>query len=123
MKIKLSGDGTRAGKKKHLVNFSYTIIGEDTCRSKQGNYLLAIVRCPESNKCIKAVLNGLIEEFEELSSITLNGQVVEVQKYLGGDLKFLNQIMSIAGFSALYSCLWCKCHKDDKYDMQKKNGP
>ena len=53
----------RPGKKKHLVNFTYTIIGEDTCKAEQGNYLLAIVICPETNECLKEVLNSLVEEF------------------------------------------------------------
>ena len=91
MKLKLSGDGTRAGKNKHLVNLTLTIVGEETCKSEQGNYLLAIVRCPKTNECLKATLNGLIDEFDDLTSIVLNGQVVRVEKYLGGDLKLLNQ--------------------------------
>ena len=119
VKIKLSGDGTRAGKKKHLVNFTFTIIGEDTCKSEQGNYLLAIVRCPETNECLKATLGGLIEEFDDLTSVVINGQVIQVEKYLGGDLKFLNQIMGIMSFSALYSCLWCKCDSELRFDMSK----
>ena len=119
IKIKLSGDGTRAGKKKHLVNFSFTIIGEDTCKSEQGNYLLAIVRCPENNKSLKVALADLIEEFEGLTSVDVNGRSIAIEKYLGGDLKFLNQIMGIGGFASTFSCVWCKCPKGERFDMSK----
>ena len=119
VRIKLSGDGTKAGKKKHLVNFTYTIIDEDTCKAEQGNYLLAIVRCPETNECLKEVLNGLVEEFNNLSEVIVDGNIVHVDKYLGGDLKFLNQVTGIASFAATHSCLWCKCPKDLRFDMSQ----
>ncbi len=119
VKIKLSGDGTRAGKKKHLVNFSFTIVGEDSCKSEQGNYLLAIVQCPEDNPSLKVALSSLIEEFEALSSVEVNGRQISIEKFIGGDLKFLNQVTGIGGFASTYSCVWCKCPKDLRYDMTK----
>ncbi|XP_033095868.1 uncharacterized protein LOC117100328 [Anneissia japonica] len=120
IKIKLSGDGTRAGKKKHFVNFTITIIGEDSCKSEQGNYLVAIVKCPETNFYLKSTLSEMFEEFDNLESIDINNRTIQVEKFLGGDLKFLNQITGIGGFSSTYSCLWCKCPKDLRYDMTKE---
>ena len=120
VKIKISGDGTRAGKKKHLVNFTFTIIGEETCKSEQGNYLLAIIRCPETNTCIKAALNGLIEEIDSLNEVIIAGETIKVEKYLGGDLKFLNQVTGMGGFASMYSFLWCKCPKDSRFDVKQK---
>nr|XP_054750436.1 LOW QUALITY PROTEIN: uncharacterized protein LOC129256207 [Lytechinus pictus] len=119
VKIKISGDGTRAGKKTHLVNVTITIIGEESCKSEQGNYLLAILKCPETHSCLKVALSDLIEEFDGLSEITIDGKIVSVEKYLGGDLKFLNQVTGIASFASKYSCLWCKCPKESRYDMTK----
>lgn len=89
MKIKLSGDGTRAGSKLHLINFSYTIIGDKNCTSERGNYLLAIVKCPETGDCIRAALKKLIDEFNNLDQVVVDEKIVKVERYLGGDLNFL----------------------------------
>ena len=119
VRIKLSGDGTKLSCKQHVVNVSYTFVDESTCMSEHGNYLLAIVKCDETNASIRSALHDLILEFENLSSIVVNGQEIQIEKYLGGDLKFLNQMMGIAGFASKYSCLWCRCSKEERFDMSK----
>ncbi|XP_038068362.1 uncharacterized protein LOC119737819 [Patiria miniata] len=119
VRIKLSGDGTRITCKQSFVNLSYTLVDEETCMSEHGNYLLAIVKCREDNTSLKSALCELITEFETLTCVTVNGQDIEVEKYLGGDLKYLNQIMGIAGFASKHSCLWCKCSKEQRHDMKK----
>ena len=120
VKIKLSGDGTRAGSKKHLINMSYTVIGDKNCMSDRGNYLLAIVQCPETGECIYKALRNLIDEFNSLEFVEINGKFVEVVKFVGGDLKFLNQVTGIGGFASTFSCLWCKCSKVERSDVTKK---
>ena len=101
MKIKLSSDGTRLSCK-HVVNVSYTFVDESTSMSEHGNYLLAIVKCDETNASIRSALHDLILEFENLSSVVVNTREIQIEKYLGGDLKFLNQMMGIAGFDCKY---------------------
>ena len=49
----------------------------------------------------------------------ISGQKVTIDKYLGGDLKFLNQMLGISGFASTFSCLWCHCPKDERYDVSK----
>ena len=84
VQIKLSGDGTRAGTKKHLINVSYTIIGDVHCTSERGNYLLAVVQCPETGECIQKALRVLIEEFNSLESVSVGENEILVEKYIGG---------------------------------------
>ena len=117
VKIKFSGDGTRAGSKKHMINASYTIIGESTCASERGNYLLAIVQCPETGEIIQAALKELIDEVNSLTSVTVDGKEVIVEVFIGGDLKFLNQVTGIGGFASIHSCLWCKYSKQHRSDV------
>ena len=119
VEIKFSGDGTRAGTKKHMINVSYTIIGDKYCSSERGNYLLAIVQCPETAECIPEALIVLIGEFNDLDHIQVNDKKIKVEKFIGGDLKFLNQVTGIGGFASTYSCLWCKCAKNDRSDTTK----
>lgn len=42
IRIKVSGDGTKFGKIMHVMNFTYTIIGEHGCSWQEGNYLIGI---------------------------------------------------------------------------------
>ena len=118
VQIKLSGDGTRAGTKKHLINVSYTVIGDKQCMSERGNYLLAIVQCPETGECIQKALKELTDEFNTLNSVEIDGKMVVIE--IGGDLKFLNQVTGIGGFASTFSCLWCRCPKVDRSDVAKK---
>ena len=119
VRIKLSGDGTNITCKQSFVNLSYTLVDEKTSMSEHGNYLLAIVKCHEDSASLKKALRDLIQEFEDLTSVTVNGERIEIDKYLGGDLKYLNQIMGIAGFGSSYSCLWCHCSSSERFDMKR----
>ncbi|XP_071810826.1 uncharacterized protein [Apostichopus japonicus] len=119
VRIKLSGDGTRITCKQQFVNLSYTLVDEATSMSEHGNYLLAIAKCKEDNVSLKSAIHDLIQEFDTLSCVTINGKEIKIDKYLGGDLKYLNQILGIAGFASNFSCLWCHCRRDDRFDMSK----
>ena len=59
------------GREPKQINVTYSIIGDKQCRSERGNYLLAIVQCPETGECIQKALRELIDEFNSLDSITL----------------------------------------------------
>ena len=99
----------------------YTIIGENAHMSEKENYLLAIVQCPAKGEIIEIALKHLIDEFNSLTSVEVNRETIEIEKYVGGGtLKFLNQVTGIAGFGADISCLWCKCHKLDQADIEKR---
>lgn len=71
--------------KKHIINVTYTIIGEASCMSERGNYLLAIVQCPETGESIGKALKILIDEFNSLTSVKINGEVIKIEKFIGGD--------------------------------------
>ncbi|KAJ8032711.1 hypothetical protein HOLleu_26319 [Holothuria leucospilota] len=119
VRIKLSGDGTRITCKQQFVNLSYTLVDEAVSMSEHGNYLLAIAKCKEYNASIKSAVRDLIQEFDTLSCVIIYGKEVKIDKYLGGDLKYLNQIVGIAGFASKFLCLWCHCGSDERFDMSK----
>ena len=48
-------------------------------------------------QCLKQNLSELFEEFINLESVIVNGKNIIVEKFLGGDLKFSNQVMGIDG--------------------------
>jgi len=39
---------------------------------------------------------------------------------LGGDWKFLALVCGLNAANADYSCIWCKCHSKDRWNMQLK---
>ena len=77
------------------------------------------MQCPETGECIQKVLKELINEFNILDTVTVGEKVIEIEKFLGGDLNFVNQVTGIGGFASTFSCLWCKCPKQDRADMSK----
>ena len=39
---------------------------------------------------------------------------------MGGDWKFLASITGTDSASSTYSCIWCKCGRDERYDPDKE---
>ena len=90
IRIKLSGDGTRIGKRLNVTNFTYTILDEgDKAHSFEGNYPLAIFRESEKYDSLKKALADLISEVSTLTEITVAGREYKIEYFLGGDWKFL----------------------------------
>ena len=44
---------------------------------------------------------------------------VKLEFFLGGDYKFLLTVMGLKGATSLYACLWCKIHKDKRWETHK----
>ncbi len=56
-------------------------------------------------------LRELIDEYNYISSIEINGQMIQVEKFLGIDLKWLNQIID----------LHHRSHVPERYDVFKSH--
>ena len=48
VRVKLSGDGTRIGKRLHVVNFTFTLLDGDAAYSSEENHPIAIFKDPEN---------------------------------------------------------------------------
>lgn len=60
----------------------------------------------------------IISEAKDTEVITVEDQVYTIQFYLGGDLKFLALVCGIESATAEHTCVWCKCSKSQRSDMQ-----
>ena len=90
--------------------------------SSKHNRTVAIINGPEKYNTLKTSLSPLFDEVNELirkGTMSVDGQDVELEFFLGGDLKFLLMIMGINSATADYACLWCKIHKDNRWDTSK----
>ena len=89
VKVKFSGDGTWIGKRLHVVNFTYTIINEGRkAMSERGNYCLAIIKVKEDYDDLRNSLSDICKEMRELKEVFIDGKVIQLDYYLGGDWKF-----------------------------------
>ncbi|XP_060083702.1 uncharacterized protein LOC132562943 [Ylistrum balloti] len=120
LKVKISGDGTRVGKRLHVVNFAFNIVNEGLAH--QTCYPLCIVQTKEKYTELNIALADLQHEVEEIQGNILKVQdrEFEVTIYLGGDYKFLLVAVGISSVAASNSCIYCKCDKKEKIDLKKQ---
>ena len=116
IRIKLSGDGTWLGKRIHVVSFSFTLPDFPDAASAHGNNLIAIFHGSESYDQVKQSIRDILEEAKMLQTFTFLGRTLFLEYYLGGDLEFLNMVCGIDSCSSKFSCLWCKCPSEERYN-------
>ena len=119
IRVKLSGDGTWIGNKLHVINFTFTLPDFPCAKSADGNVLLAIFKGSENYQYLQNALRDIINETMEFTSVSLQGKIYQIDYYIGGDLKFLNIICGIDSCASKYSCIWCKCPSDQRYDTTR----
>ena len=120
LRVKLSGDGTKICQKLNLINFTFTLLNEDTAMSSKGNHTIAIINGTENYDLLKMSLSDIIKEVEQLTSLTVYDITFQVTYFFCSDLKFLAIACGIESANATYSCIWCKCPSTKRHDMSKK---
>jgi len=119
--VKLTGDGTRIGKRLHVVNFGFTLLEEeDIAYSAAGNHCIAVIKEPEKYDKLVLSLEDIKKEVEALSSIEVNDICFSIEYFLGGDWKFLATVTGIDSATANYACIWCKCPALERHDSKLK---
>ena len=119
LRVKLTGDGTQIARGFNVINFAFTVLEEgEKAMSVSGNHCLAIVKVSEANDDeLFRALKDIIDEAKGLNSVTVEDRIFKIDYYLGGDMKFLAKVCGIEGATSEFSCIWCKCPKDERYNM------
>ena len=117
--IILSGDGTNIARSMHVINFTFTVLN-DVPEATTTNHTLAILKATESYNELRTGLSDLTEEMEEMQQIEHQGKTIEIEYFLAGDWKFLALVTGIGAANSNYPCIWCKCSKEMKYDMNRQ---
>ena len=121
VRIKLTGDSGNVGRYLKLLNFTFAAIDFHGSQSFTGNYTLGIFEMKEeSYDELKVGLKEILLSLENVNSIEINGKMYKIEFYLGGDLKFLANMMGINGANANYPCVSCTCHLKDFPHFQTK---
>ena len=119
-RIKLTGDGTQIARGLSVVNIAFTILeeGQLAC-SSSGNHTIAILKVNEDYDELAAGLEDVIKEAEDLEVLAINERVFNIQLFLGGDMKFLAIVCGLECATSEHSCIWCKCPKGQRWNMDK----
>lgn len=73
---------------------------------------------PEDYDSLSEALADIIREASE--SIKVKGREHPIEYFLGGDMKFLAIACGIEAANSNYSCVWCKCPTNDRWNMDKE---
>ena len=120
LKIEISGDGARVGKRLQLLNVSYTIINERAVAATlQGNHIIAIVKAKDNYANIRDSQKDLNEVMRNLWKICVNGVNYKIELFLGGDWKFLATVCGIGPANHNFASIWCSCPKPQRWDVSK----
>lgn len=121
----LSGDGARMSRTTNVMMMSFTLLQlklNEGVMSPKHNRTVAIINAPEKYETLKTSLSNFFDDVNQLIStgtITIDGEDVELEFFLGGDMKFLLMTLGLNSATADYACVWCKIHKDDRWDTSK----
>lgn len=120
IRVKISGDGTCIGKRLKLVNITFTILNEKgAAMSEKGNYVLAILKTTESYDNLKESLSDLTTERSKLSKVEVGGKHYNIEYFLGEDWKFLACVCGLGAANQDHACIWCKCPRNLRHDIQR----
>ena len=64
-------------------------------------------------------LSGLVKEARDLQYIEVCGRQHKIQYFLSSDMKFSAIVCGIESANAKFSCIWCRCSSDERWDMEK----
>ncbi len=119
VQVKISGDGTSFSKHSNyfLFSFSFPFICKDVLTGS-GNHTFAVVKCVEDYDSLQAnfgpVLSEMNQLIEEKEIVIDDGTVIQLDLILGGDMKFVLNILGMNAAHANYSCIWCDIHKKER---------
>lgn len=95
---------------------------QDEVMSAKGNHTIAVVNGSEKYETLQVSFKTTFSEIDSLidkGTIIVGGQQVKLEFFLEGDYTFLLTVMGLKGATSLYACLWCKIHKDKRWETDK----
>ena len=123
LKIKISGDGAKMTQKSNYILLSCALLlKQDEVMSAKGNHTIAVVNGSEKYETLQVSFKTTFSEINSLidkGNIIVDGQEVKLEYFLGGDYKFLLTVMGLKGATSVYACLWCKIHKEKRWETDK----
>lgn len=119
IRVKLTGDSTQIARGLNVVNIAFTILeeGRQMACSASGNHSIMILKVAEKYEDLAAGLEKLIAEAKDLEVLSIDNKVIRIEFFLGGDWKFLALVCGLESATSDHACIWCKCPKKQRHDM------
>ena len=91
------------------------------CHAPKHNRAVTIIKGPEKYETLKSLSNffGKVNQLISTGTVAIAGEDVELEFFLGGDMKFLLMILELNSPLADYACVWRKIHKDNRRDKSQ----
>ena len=81
--------------------------------------MLAIIKTEETYDNLKESLSDIKTEMAQLNEIEVDNVKYEIEYFIGGDWKFLACICGLGAANQDYTCIWCKCPREERYNVKK----
>lgn len=121
VRIKLSGDGAQMTRNTNFIIMSFAFLdGNGNAMSAKGNHTIAVIKESECYQVMKESLRDVFSGINSLNStkkIEVGNKNINLEFFLGGDYKFLLMVLGLQSATSNHSCLWCKVHKNQRWDM------
>jgi hypothetical protein len=123
--LKLAGDSTNIYRGNKTLVISFSIINEMRCKSASGTYIVGIFcvdyeNFDEVHKCLQIIK----QDYYSLTQIEIQSKnknimnSYRIEKFLGGDWKYLAIILGINAANSNYFCLYCH---NRRHSVTKEN--
>ncbi|XP_066016033.1 uncharacterized protein [Pocillopora verrucosa] len=120
VQIKISGDGARMTRNSSFILMSFALLhSDDEVMAAKGNHTIAVVKGKEHYNTLRQSFEDVFKDINSLISkkkIEVGGKSINLEFFLGGDYKFILLVMGLKGATSHYACVWCKIHKDMRWD-------
>ena len=112
--IKLGGDGTNICRGKKVLNISFCILNEDRCNTASGTYLIGVFMINDENyENVNICLKEIKQDFSLLNTIKIRNEVYTIEKFVGGDWKFLAIVRGIKAANSKFPCIYCHSERHE----------
>ena len=129
VRVKFSADGAKMSRLANFIVFSLAILNcGQQVMSCNGYQTIAIVDGSENFVSLKESFQDILNSINDLLGrdrngkipfVTSNGIDVDLELFIGGDMKFLLIVCGLNAANSKHACLYCKVHKDSKGDTSK----
>lgn len=123
LKMKIIGDGAKMTQKSNYILLSCALLQkQNRVMPAKGNHTIAVVNGSEKYETLQVFFKNTFSEINSLNekgTIIVDSQEVKREILLVGDYKFLLTALGLKAATSLYACLWCKIHKDKRWEAHK----
>ena len=121
VRINFSGDGAQMSRNTNFVILTVAMLdNKNYAMAAKGNHTLAVVKASENYEVLKEACGNVFRKINNLNRVKkfkVGEKTVNLELFFGGDYKFLLTVMGLQNATSNHSCIWCKIHRESRWDM------